>query len=190
MFFWSHLLWRNCSSWQDVEKPSLAGRRTTSLRLLFGSKSAWQISQATDKQRATSSPALSFISPKSDAHCTIRTRQWPSLEGSPYPNGRESPLSAFSYLAFSGALPTPRPCSQGWGGEEGCGRYGAFHVSGWSPREGQASEVTEQKPRDPRPPLPRSGGGSGGGGKSLARRLSRAQRRRTRNPLGRGPLPG
>lgn len=37
----TRLLWRNCRSWPDVEKPSLAYRGIISLRLLFGRKSAW-----------------------------------------------------------------------------------------------------------------------------------------------------
>lgn len=39
-------LWRKRSSWQDAEEPSLACREIFSLRLLFGRKSAWEISQA------------------------------------------------------------------------------------------------------------------------------------------------
>lgn len=92
----------------------------------------------------------------------------------------------FPTWLFQGALPTPRLSSRGWGGEEGCGRCGACHLSGWSRREGEASAVTEQKPREPRPCPPRPRPGRR---RSLARRLSRAQSRRTRNPLGPGSSP-
>lgn len=55
---WKSLLW-------PVEKPLPSDSYLE----------AWQISQATEKQIATSSPALSFIHPTRDVHCTVPTGQ-------------------------------------------------------------------------------------------------------------------
>lgn len=65
----------------------------------------------------------------------------------------------FPTWLFRWALPSPRPSSRARGGQEGCGRCRVLHLAGWSPREGEASAVTEQKPREPRP-FPAADGGA------------------------------
>ncbi|XP_045346463.1 TLC domain-containing protein 3A isoform X1 [Leopardus geoffroyi] len=140
---------------QDVEKPCLACREIFSLRLLFGRESAWKISRAGRWPQAhRSSP--SFLQ-----------REMPRPGGLPNPGGGGGVSTEGTFIpGFLVASPSPHPLPGAREQRRTEGRCEAFRRSRRPGREGDASAVTEQKPREPRPfpPLPGPRGRSGGGG--------------------------
>lgn len=110
---------------------------------------------------------------RADGHKPTRRLLPSAEERCPGPARRARPASwwgvsteGISLRGFLGASSTAPPSPGAAEPRRAVGRCGAFRRSGRSRREGDASAVTEQKPREPRPfpPVPRPRGRSERGG--------------------------